>query len=109
MSLLRPPVGARVSEITSTLMKLKTLSRQVAPSLDPLVTGVMGQRGRRGWRRQRCGGPGPARVDGNETLSQHLGLRDRRLEETYPPFQTFVRKFGGFGRCFRWLRVSLLS
>jgi len=40
MSLLRPPVGARVSEITSTLMK--TLSRQVAPSLDPLVTGVMG-------------------------------------------------------------------
>ena len=41
MSLLRPPVGAHVSELTSTLMK--SLSRQVSEgSLDPLVTGTMG-------------------------------------------------------------------
>ena len=41
MSLLRPGIGAHVSELTSTLVK--SLSRQVsAPSLDPLVTGAMG-------------------------------------------------------------------
>ena len=37
MSLLRPAVGGHVSELTTTLMK--SLSRQVAPSLDPLVSG----------------------------------------------------------------------
>lgn len=40
MSLLRPPGGSCVSELTSTLMTC--LRRQVATSVDPLVTGVMG-------------------------------------------------------------------